>query len=268
MKPPPTDPPPSRPSAPDDATASQAPPARRPGLHTSYRLAETHSTVQADEIGDVQGDEYDDGVPRHRPGEIDELHNEGTEHEHTDVNIRALIWSAVMLVIVGTVSASLMYLLFGWFEQRAAASDPSVSPLAVPAAQVPENTAQTPYFSSGVGGPRLLTNEPMALEKQRAEEQKRLQGYGWVNQAGGVAHIPIDEAKKLIRERGLPTREGEPVTPALGTRLPALGESSGGRVITMTPPAGPATPTAEQPPGEHGQGQQPTTAKPHGPGGL
>ena len=63
-----------------------------------------------------------------------------------------------------------------------------------------------------------------------------LHGYGWVNQGAGVARMPIDQAKKLIVERGLPVREGEEVSPTLGTRLPARGESSGGRIITMGAP--------------------------------
>ena len=69
----------------------------------------------------------------------------------------------------------------------------------------------------------------MNLQQQRDKEQKVLHGYGWVNQGAGVARMPIDEAKKLILERGLPVREGEDVSPTLGTRLPARGESSGGR---------------------------------------
>jgi hypothetical protein len=132
-------------------------------------------------------------------------------------------------------------------------------------------TTESPFFSQGVGGPQLLTNEPVALEKQRSEELKRLHGYGWVDQKTGVAHLPIDEAKKLLVQRGVPVREGEPVAPALGTRLPARGEASGGRVITTTLPereAGAAPPAAP----DHGQqphaGQpKPPAAKPPGSGG-
>ena len=45
-------------------------------------------------------------------------------------------------------------------------------------------------------------NERAALAKFRAEETKALDGYGWVNQPGGVTHIPVDEAKKLLVQRG------------------------------------------------------------------
>ena len=80
-----------------------------------------------------------------------------------------------------------------------------------------------PHFSQGVPAPQLLTNEPMALEKYRAEQLKRLQGYGWVDEKTGVAHMPIDEAKKLIVVRGLPVRADTTVTPTLGTRRAGCG---------------------------------------------
>ena len=247
----------------------------RPGGHSSYRVggepAIGHRFHEAPPPPPAPVHRFDDGVPhrRHEPGEIDLLHNEDVEHEHSDINIRAVIASAIIMVVVVAVSQFLMWGLFGIFERQARANDPEVSPLAAPQANMPKNTMGSPYFNESVGGPQLLTNEPMALGKQRDTEQKRLHGYGWVNQGGGVAHMPIDEAKKLIVERGLPARQGEPAAPALGTRLPARGEASGGRIITTTPPSAETTPPAA-PPTEHGQPPQPPAghapAKP-GPGG-
>ena len=223
--------------------------------------------------------EYDDGVLHdpHTPGDL--LHNVAVDHEHADVNVRALIGSAVVLVVIALAAHLLMWVLFGLF--RSPANDPAVSPLSTQPAAMPRSQVGNPVFSpETVAGPQLLTNEPMALEKQRDREQKLLHGYGWVNQGAGVARMPIDEAKKLIEQRGLPVREGDEVSPTLGSRLPARGESSGGRIITATPAAPPAeTPAtapeggAQQPAqgaqpgrGTSNQGEQPA-AKPHGPGG-
>jgi hypothetical protein len=193
---------------------------------------------------------YDDGVPHHRPGVDDELHNVDVAHEHIDVNLRAVITSAVLVVVTVVVSGALMYFLFGWFEAEARKNDPLLGPLATQPAQMPART-DSPVFSVNVGGPGLLTNEPMALRMQRDDEHKRLENYGWVNEATGVAHIPIGEAKKLLIERGLPTREGA-ASPHFGVRTPARGEASGGRTITVAPEAAA--------PQERGQ----PTAKPHG----
>lgn len=210
---------------------------------------------------------YDDGVvhhPHYDAAGHDDFHNQDVAHEHADVNLRALVVSGVVMVSVVIASVVAMYLLMDWFGRSAAASDPVVSPLASPSTEMPRATT-TPGFSQGAAGPQLLTNEPMALEQLRSEDQKRLHEYAWVNAAAGVARIPIDEAKKLIVERGLPVRQGESVAPGLGTGLPARGEASGGRVITvpLPEPAGgePAAPSGHDP-----QPQDRAPAKPQGGG--
>ena len=38
----------------------------------------------------------------------------------------------------------------------------------------------------------------------RTGKQKQLTTYGWVNSKSGVMHIPVDQAMKLLAERGLP----------------------------------------------------------------
>jgi hypothetical protein len=265
----------------------------RPGGHGSYKIgsepATGHTWHEAPPPPPPPSGRYvppaaaaptrfDDGVPHkhHEPGEEDLLHNVDVEHEHADVDLRAVIGSAIVLLVVVVASQLLMWALFVVFDKQAAANEPSVSPLAAPPATMPKNQMGTAIFTpETVAGPHLLTNEPMNLQQQRDKEQKVLHSYGWVNQAAGVARIPIDEAKKLIVERGLPAREGEEVSPTLGTRLPTRGESSGGRVITVPAqePTQEAAPGA--PEGGHGQpaGQQPGTpahgepAKPQGRGG-
>jgi hypothetical protein len=285
---PPTDPP--TPPAPADknrqegASARQVPEdpssergsAKRPGGHGSYKLGgepaigqRWHEAPPPPPATMTRFDDTDDGVPHrpHPPGDDDPLHNEDIDHEHRDVNVKAVISSAIVLAVVALGSQLAMWLLFGFFESQAAGRDPELSPLQAPAVEMPKNTRESPFFNPSVGGPQLMTNEPMGLANVTGAEQKRLQGYGWVNQAGGVAFIPIEEAKKLLRERGVPVREGGAVAPDLGTRLPARGEASGGRVITTTPSGEPsATPEAAPAPGEKPHQEAPA-AKPRGPGG-
>lgn len=175
---------------------------------------------------------YDDGVARHPRDVHDAFDNVDVAHEHSDVDTRAIMTSAGIVAAVVAVAMVAMYLLFGWFEHRAVRAQPYVSPLAAPPTEMPRTTMDSPFFSEAAGGVPLLTDEPSALERHRATERQRLHTYGWANEAAGVAHIPIDEAKKLLIERGLPSREFYPVDPSLGTRLPAMGGSSSGRAIT------------------------------------
>lgn len=282
---PPTDPPSPRPDgetddkragASADASAKPAedgrPQTRRPTGHASYKLGGEPAVGQrwheAPPPPPATMTRFDDGVPHrpHPPGEIDLLHNVDVEHEHRDVDLRALFVSAIALAVVVLVSQGLMWGLMQFLESQAAANDPQVSPLAKPAVAMP-SAQQSPFFTPAVGGPQLMVNEPMNLAKHRDEEQKRLNGYGWVNQAAGVAYMPIEEAKKKLIRDGLPVREGEPAAPGLGTRAPSRGEASGGRMMVVggdqaPAPSAPAAPAHPEKP----VGDAPT-AKPHGPGG-
>jgi hypothetical protein len=179
----------------------------------------------------------------------EELHNYDVAHEESDINIRALIWSAVVLAGVCLTTAALMVGLFKVLEAQARTRDPKLSPLAMPATVMPPTTNTSPEFGSAPE-PRLLTSEPTALRQLRTQEQETLHSYGWVNEQAGVARIPIDEAKKLLLERGLPVRPEPTTDPRLGTHAPAFGESSSGRTITKPPaemPAAPAAPAHEAP---------------------
>lgn len=151
------------------------------------------------------------------------LHNEDVAHEHSDVNVRALLMFLVGLVVVTAVIQVAMYGLFIVFEGQAAANDPVMSPLARPAGQLPPQ-------------PRLLTDEPLNLQQFRSQQAESLKG--------------IDEAKQRLLEQGLPVRADAPTDPWMGTHSPARGESSSGRAIPVRPgteaPAQPAQPAGDQ----------------------
>jgi hypothetical protein len=165
-----------------------------------------------------------------------QLHNPDVAHEHSDINVRAIIVFLVVLTVVGLVAAGAMWGVFVFLENQAAQNDPTLSPLAAPAGQLPPE-------------PRLITNEPAALEKQREQEQKLLEGGDWVDRGTGVGRIPIDEAKKLMLHKALPVRAGDPVDPRLGTRAASMSDASSGRNAVAKQPVIP--PQAEKKVGGH-----------------
>lgn len=167
--------------------------------------------------------------PRHHYSDA-EMHNPDVAHEEADINVRTVLTFAAGMAIVVMLSAGLVGIVFRVLSNQAAANDPKVSPLALPPGQSPP-------------APNLLTNEPAGLRSFHAEEDRTLDGYGWVDQQAGVARLPIEQAKKLIVERGLPVRAAGAVDdPRTGTHAPAYGEASGGRTIAV-----PKTPAAQQP---------------------
>jgi hypothetical protein len=171
----------------------------------------------------------------HGHGHAGSLDNPDVSHEESDIDVATVLRFGGGLTVTVLVCAVIVWGVFRMLERQAAARDPQLSPLARPAGGLPPE-------------PRLETNERAMLSKYRAEQTKVLDGYGWVDQLGGVARIPVAEAKKLVAQRGLPARSGTPVAPAQGTRAYAYGEASGGRTIPAQPPAAaPAAPGAEAP---------------------
>jgi hypothetical protein len=53
-------------------------------------------------------------------------------------------------------------------------------------------------------GPRLQTTPERDLQQFRADEDKRLNSYYWIDKQKGTVHIPIDQAMKKIVQTGLP----------------------------------------------------------------
>ena len=135
-----------------------------------------------------------------------ELHNAEVAHEHSDVNVRALLWSMVIMFGVAIVCGGIVYGMFGLFLRQAEANEPVATPHVVPAGQRPPE-------------PRLLDNEPAYLRQFSDQVAERLKG--------------IDEAKKQLLQQGLPVRADAPSEPWLGTRTAARGESSSGRAIRV-----------------------------------
>jgi hypothetical protein len=199
----------------------------------------------------------------------DDLQNETVAHEQSDVNVRAILGFAGIVAGVTIVCGLLMWGLFNFFEGRAVARDPRMSPLAIPATRMPATTTGSPIFGPGQSQqqPQLLTNEPAALRALRETENAQLEGFGWVDQAGGVARVPIADAKRLIAERGLPSR-AEGSDPLLGTNAPAYGEASGGRSVPTRAQAGAAPADGQKnPAGSPAAPQAPQEPSGHAPAG-
>jgi hypothetical protein len=52
--------------------------------------------------------------------------------------------------------------------------------------------------------PRLQADPAKDLQQFFAGETKRLNSAGWVDEAHGIAHIPIDEAMRRVAQQGIP----------------------------------------------------------------
>lgn len=144
------------------------------------------------------------------------LNNPDVGHEYDDVDIRGLFWFVVTLAGIVVVLQLGIWGLFVVFDKHEQSNDPTVSPLAEPVGTLPPQ-------------PRLQTTPWTDLQQFRLHEDEYVDSYGWVDQKAGVVHLPIDTAKSLLLQRGIPARSGN-VSSIEGTdRAFAYGESTGGR---------------------------------------
>ena len=164
-----------------------------------------------------------------------ELHNVDTAHEEKDIDVRSIVTFLIVLTAITVGIQVAMYGMFKVLNVIETKADPAVSPVAIPADHPPPE-------------PRLQTRPWADLKKLRAEEAAYLNGYGWVDKQAGVARIPIDKAKALLLQKGLPVAAA-PADATAGTRIAATGESSGGRNLNAggadkSAPSAPAAPPA------------------------
>jgi hypothetical protein len=139
----------------------------------------------------------------------------GAQHEHTDIDpsvgYKFAAWLAVaMLISVGIVSGT-----FFFFESRQTAADEIAQKYPLAAGQITLPPAPN------------LQNQPFKdLYQLRHSEAEKLTTYGWVDQEGGIARIPIDRAMEVMLQRGFPVRGGSGNAPDVVTQ-----DSSSGRTI-------------------------------------
>lgn len=139
--------------------------------------------------------------------------------EGDGISYSGLIWFMVVIAITTIVCQLLMWVLLRAFQHQAAASPVPPAPLraTVTERQAPVGRVYPDMHAIGLPNgpqPRLLVNEPANLADLNKHEHEMLTTYGWMDQNAGVVRLPIERAKELLLERGLPVRGAEPAPAA------------------------------------------------------
>ena len=134
--------------------------------------------------------------------------------EYTDIE-PSIAWKfAIWLSVAMAISAAIVYGTFWLFESREVSANRAtqIFPLAQGADKMPPT-------------PNLQTQPFKDIYMLRERENERLLGYGWVDKGTGVTHIPIEDAMRLLLERGelKPRAESGPANQVMS-------DSSAGRV--------------------------------------
>ena len=116
---------------------------------------------------------------------------EDSEYEHTDIEpaiaSRFAIWLAVAMII----SAAIVYGTFWLFEGREQTMNQQAQQFPLAAGQPKEPPT-----------PRLQTQPFKDVYQLKQGQLGKLHSYGWVDQSTGVVHIPIEDAMRIVSERG------------------------------------------------------------------
>ena len=131
----------------------------------------------------------------------------GDPVEHDAVSFSGIWWFVVILVGTTLVCQLLVWGLFEWSEWRVARGE---APRAVLADPVTSPMLEGGRLVSGAEStplPSLLVNEPVVLREYRTRQHDAETTYGWIDQAMGTIRLPIERAKDLVLERGLPARQ-------------------------------------------------------------
>ena len=119
----------------------------------------------------------------------------GAKHEHTDIDPAVGYKFALWLTVSMVLSFGIVYGTFTFFDSQQTAANTAARrfPLAAGVTRpVPTPSLQTQPFRD--------------IYLLRDDEAKKMQTYGWVDQEGGVARIPIDKAMEVMMQRGFPVR--------------------------------------------------------------
>jgi cytochrome c2 len=119
----------------------------------------------------------------------------GGNQKHPEVNVRVILGFGIGLVILGLITYILIVQLFEHFAIREAKETQPLPPLIAKGAKKPEPP-----------DPRLQSSPTQDMTEMRVVEEAILNNYSWVDQKAGIVRIPIEQAIKLVAQRGLPVR--------------------------------------------------------------
>ncbi|MCZ6508678.1 MAG: hypothetical protein O7A04_11620 [Acidobacteria bacterium] len=113
-----------------------------------------------------------------------------SDRRDSELDLKAIVGFAAGLLLTIAVSSVLLWYFSKSLRGLEEAKDPAPPALAA---------ARAPYQPPG---PRLQSDPASEMEDLRRGEDAILHTYGWVDQAGGIARIPIARAIALMADDG------------------------------------------------------------------
>ena len=120
-----------------------------------------------------------------------------------EIDLRGIVVVGVWLAVITVLSFGASWLFYrGLASYERKALDRAPSPLR-------EANAPRPP-----AGPLLQMSPETELAAYRRAEQAKLNGWGWVDKAHAVAHVPVERAIEAVAAEGLPNFSSPAAPPA------------------------------------------------------
>lgn len=159
----------------------------------------------------------------HETPDVSYIHNEGTFHEHSDVNVGAIAKFAFGLFILTVFTFGLVKLMEWGFQYEAKRTESAKNPMMqmtkdkdgnevkdMNATLPPEPRLQLApgfrYVKKDGKAVDLSLNMPQAEWHEFQKEYKEILEKGLKDEKGNVVIKPLEEAEKEVLQKGLPTR--------------------------------------------------------------
>jgi hypothetical protein len=138
-----------------------------------------------------------------------EIVNPQTKHETSDVNVKALLGFVVVFIVFAIVTHIVLYLMFNHYRTifRGHTNEPLTAIERPAGADVPVEPRLQPFASKDAKGeaiPPTGATPVVDMETMRHDEDEALNNPGWIDQKAGRVRLPIEVAKQLVVQRGLP----------------------------------------------------------------
>ncbi len=170
----------------------------------------------------------------HETPDVSYIQNPDVTHEESDVNVRAILIFVFGLLVFAGVVHILMWYMLKFLELRQDRLTPPPAPMALTDT---ERLPPEPRLQVTRGWEvELADGQSVDLSLKEPKKEMELVGQSWnevlekgqKDQNGQVISIPIEEAKRQLIEKGLPTRTqpAGPVTIPGGIDVPSY-QSSG-----------------------------------------
>jgi len=142
-------------------------------------------------------------MPENSPNTSEEPRNPHVHYEHGDVNAVSLTRFGIGMAFLILIFLFSLAGLFRYFAKRAAEVQAPVPPMGSMGQKLPPE-------------PRLEPHPSLDMQELRADEDRILHQYAWIDPDKGVVRIPVERAMDLILEKSLLPARPESATPVAG----------------------------------------------------